>query len=425
MEWTCGNCGSVQDAAVTACGNCEGRLPVVGLFTATGTWQDGQEAVLLRWEVQDAAWVRIEPLGLAAAASGSLTCTDDLAEAYTLEAGNVIGERRFGAKVRWPAPKIRFFTAVDPVLNLGYPTILTWEAEHAASLEISSGVGDVSGRSFVEAFFQASGPVTLTARNRAGEAAATVLLSLPEPKIPVFEALSPVVPPNGIVSLRWETLDADTVEIDPLPGIVAGQGYAELEVFRSTVFRMTARNASGVCHAECAVTLPAPRILFFESESGISTEGEPVDLAWATEYAHTVVIDPLIGEQAPNGVLRVRPRAHHVTYTLTAIGNSGTVSQQFDIFHFPLPVTFLPITPSLTPMDEHAPHQQGAATDLNQLEQELRRQTREHMRQLQIERAQQLELNEELLALERGHVRSELKRVLRKIKKRLFSQKTS
>lgn len=328
------------------------------------------------------------------------------------------------------APRILSFRSAEPTIHIGYPTIFTWEVEGAERITLSGGIGEVSGRSFAEAYLTEPGLYRLTASNQFASVVAAVELALPLPDIQSFFAGGYQIRPGLPTSLFWEVSDATELILAPPHEPVTDLRRIEVLPDCSTTYELIARNASGEVRRSLTLTLPPPSILAFEGDS-VSTEGEPIELRWAVEYAHRVTIEPQIGEVAPHGHLRVRPSAPFTKYQLCAEGHSGTAYASFEVVRFPIPIELeddldtqldtlltmaeqppeqqppMILSPEQPPRPPESPPEAHPATEQPPTEDP------------RIRRVQEMELAPELLDMQKAHVRTEVVNALRKIKRLL------
>jgi hypothetical protein len=129
-------------------------------------------------------------------------------------------------------------------------------------------------------------------------------------------------------TLTWTTTNADTVSIDHGVGSVSQNGNTTVGPTATTTYTLTAVGSGGqvTCHDTVTVSNqpPAPRCTLNADPSTID-KGDSSTLTWTTENANTISIDTGIGSVSANASTTVSPTSN-TTYTLTAVGNGGTVS---------------------------------------------------------------------------------------------------
>ncbi|MDX1906483.1 MAG: hypothetical protein SF053_05555 [Bacteroidia bacterium] len=391
-------------------------LPVITVFKAVRRTELGHTFIRLTWEVQGCDAISLLPLPHTYPAAGTLDLPPDEGESFTLEATNEAGTTRLETQVKIPAPRIHYFRADNTTIQLGYPMILEWDVDNATYIGIE-GLGEVTGRSFVEVNPLQPGPVKLIARSEAGETVAYVHLELPLPEIQDFYASDDTFTLGQPITLFWEVSNTAQLSLSPEIGDVTGKTFVEIYPDCSTQYVLTATNASGMVTRTVQVILPPPRVLTFEGESAISTEGEPVLLHWQVENATAVTLEPGYGAVPLNGQQRVKPRKTQTLYTLTVEGPSGVVQAGFVITRFPIPLDEeLLLEPLIFPDMPQHPDNQHPAGMKSQGENPARNAEAPAPRDIQIDRVQQMNLTEDMLSLSRPSVRTEFKKIVKKLK---------
>lgn len=427
--WTCGHCEVPNAGQERRCHACGATLPVIALFTARTFYRPDGCSIRLNWEVFEAESIRLEPGSTDLPPKGYIDLNPDLepAREFTLYAHNAAGSSSLHAQVREVPPRIRQFTATDTTLQLGYPVIFAWEVENAAHITITPALGDVSHTSFIEAFIEASGSCTLTATNPLGSVTAEIYLTLPAPQIQAFHANTEYIRLGEPVLLFWEATNAARTWIEDDHGQTfepETPGSCSLYPDRTTTYTLWVENATGRCQRHLRVTLPAPRIRSFGADTPVSTEGEAITLHWQVEHAYAVRLDPDHGPVPVTGHLKVKPRQPRTTYTLTALGHSGEAEATFEVLRFPMPLDeSIFATPDLSDSPMERPQKTAnTLTDLEAMEKTLKDQTQAQFRDLDIQKAQQRQLTDDLLTLERAHVRQEIRRAIGRLKAKLFGK---
>ncbi len=427
LQWQCGHCQTRNWAEDLVCATCEGALPTIVSFTASHMTITLGQAIRLAWEVEDALSVQVLPDEEIATPSGMMDVYPPATTQYRLIARNAIGTIEASLTLRLPAPKIVSFETAEEEIQVDYPTIFHWEVENGAEIFIDRGVGNVSGRSFWEQKLAEPGRYTLTVRNPSGEAQANVTLRLPLPEIGAFYAGSELIRLNQGNWLHWEVANASKVEVFPDIGEIASGTTLEVFPDRTTQYTLRATNFSGTVEKSLTLTLPPPRIHYFEGNSPISTEGAPVELRWEVEHAYQIEILPDIGKVPASGSRKIRPQQAYTHFYLVASGHSGRAEASFMVTLFPLPLEALAMAgepESAMDMDLNNQKLEQALPDLKDLEKEITRTNDEFVQELTIRRALEMELTDELLALEKASIRSEIRNLIRKLKLKLNSKKS-
>ena len=149
------------------------------------------------------------------------------------------------------------------------------------------------------------------------------------PVIQTFDVSPATIPQGEQANLSWSVTDSDTVSISPHIGDVGPIGNAIVFPGETTVYTLTATNASGSVQDTVTVTVtPAntPTIHIFEVNPSTIAPGESANLAWFVSDADTVDIQPGLGNVALNGNTPVMP-GETTTYTITATNASGMAQQ--------------------------------------------------------------------------------------------------
>ncbi|MEM7373956.1 MAG: hypothetical protein AAF587_35520 [Bacteroidota bacterium] len=423
--WTCEHCETTNQGSSLVCRKCEGRLPVIALFTAAAQSDSSREEYILKWEVFESESVLLMPGNMIVPTKGSLNLNPEWQEGnvFTLFATNEIGTRQLSTKVTLSPPRIQSFCVAEPEIQIGHPTIFYWEVENASKLELDMDIGEVTGASFMETYLEKGGTCTLTATNPAGVVRATVDLSLSLPEIFNFYSGVDQIRLGEPVPLFWEVNNASQVFLEPLEEEVTGLTQVELYPDRSTTYVLRAINHTGEVSQTIDLILPPPRILHFGAETGISTEGEAIELSWEVENAYQIYIDQGIGEVNPVGRVKVKPQRAYTTYTMEVIGHSGSASQVFEILRFPIPLEEPEVleSPKIKAILKKNDHQiPDSLADLKRLEQEVKLTTNHHMRELRIKKAKEQHLTDDMLKLEKATLRGELRKIFKRLSS-LFS----
>lgn len=417
--WVCGKCQAENPIANTSCLGCKGVLPVITLFKASHKKIALGTPIRLSWEVFDADTVELNPGAEILPKKGMMDVMPDETTEYILTAKNEIGVRTLAVEAVLEAPKIHYFDATDTQIQVDFPMIFHWEVENGAELSLDMGIGDVSGRSFTEAMLTQPGICTLFARNKSGEDSVSITLTIGKPDIIAFYAGGETIRLGEPNILYWEVLNAEKVVLEPGGMEFVGQSSAEVYPDRTTEYTLRAVNAAGDVSRSLTLTLPPPKVLNFGGEKELSTEGEPLDISWRVENAHTVTIDNEIGEVEPSGQIRFRPVQAYTYLTLTATGHSGKISQTIQLTRFPIPLeeSLIPVNHELSDdMDLNEKQFDQTISELEKLENELQKAHRQRIKDAQINKAREMRLTEEMLSLKKASVRSELQHIIRKFK---------
>lgn len=165
---------------------------------------------------------------------------------------------------------------------------------------------------------------------------------LPEPPRVVRFLASPTNVARGeTVSLKWETANAQTIEIVDLSrGAISGaadqaSGEVQVPVTQPTVFVISAKNARGARASSVAsvnVEGVEAAAIIFTAYPPVIAPGQPGLLVWNAPNARRVTIAPMGGAaldlrgQTTSGSVEVNPTAIETPYVLTADGVTRTVT---------------------------------------------------------------------------------------------------
>lgn len=318
----------------------KGKRPKILFFESDLSRITLGEPIHLKWKVENATRVIIRPKVGLVTEEGIISVYPDETSQYTLIAYNSFGKINAKLTVHLPPPRIAYFKAAEEEITIGYPTILHWEAENADQIFLDKGVGELDALvSFKEVFFEVPGPCTLTVINKSGRDSKRIYLKLSLPDISYFWASSDTIRLGHAISLHWKVSNAKELFIDQ--GIGEMSTTSKIEVFpdRTITYTLIASNHRGTIQKTLSLVLPPPKIVSFEPEDEVLIDGKPsTKLFWNIENAHTIRIDPDIGEVTDQDYVVVKPATACMTYTLTAIGHSGTASAFTQIRKFPIPL---------------------------------------------------------------------------------------
>jgi hypothetical protein len=241
-----------------------------------------------------------------------------------------------------PAPVLGTFTATPADVAVGSPCVLTWTVKGADTLQISPGVGPVTGTS-VTVFPQSATTYRLTATNAGGTAFREVAVAVHDPtpaaQIYSFDVDHHQAAPGGTVTLSWVQAGATALTLsgaDNLPALQPTDTQALVQVATSTTFTLTAKSIAGKPDASAQVTVrvvPPPVIDFFkQSPDGPVQLGSAVRLLWSSNGVH-YQLDDSFGTHLELGSLTsalIRPLQTGV-WTLTAWGPTVSSTAQLTL----------------------------------------------------------------------------------------------
>ncbi|HZU26475.1 MAG TPA: OmpA family protein [Bryobacteraceae bacterium] len=242
---------------------------------------------------------------------------------------------------------ILFFTANPSSITSGQASTLQWSTQNATVVNIP-GVGSNLPPSGSMAVHPTKNTVyTLTASNSFSSQSAQASVNVgtptvvvqPQPLIVSFSANPSTINQGASSTLTWQVQNATSVNISPTVGSVAENGTASVSPNATTVYTITATNASGQkATANATVTVRttpvAPTITSFTANpSTITTSGGSSVLTCTASNATSVAITGAGvsgGTGASSATTTVTPSTT-TTYTCTATGAGGTTSQDVTV----------------------------------------------------------------------------------------------
>jgi hypothetical protein len=258
--------------------------------------------------------------------------------------------------------QILFFIADPSTIQGGQASRLSWRILNADTASISANVGISPGSvsasgSTINVLPATTTIYTLTARNATSSdvAAVTVIVENPKPRILVCTAVPMNIVEGESARIIYNTINADTVRIDPGIGVVPKNGEQIVSPTVDTNYTITATNAFGsdTCGVAIKVTPgTAPRIIKFTAAPLTIPSGGTSTLLWLVENATSVSIAPGVGSVGLAGTQDV-VLTQDTQYTLTASNKFGTVTAQVTI-HVTQPPP-LPLDPIITSFTANPP----------------------------------------------------------------------
>ncbi|MCX8239896.1 MAG: hypothetical protein OSB05_13835, partial [Akkermansiaceae bacterium] len=174
------------------------------------------------------------------------------------------------------------FTTDDESIPAGEAVTVSWEVDPAFdTLVIDNGVGDVApsttdGSGSIELTPVGTTTYTLTATLGAKVQSSTLTIHVGEvPTISSFEITGPdTITSGGSTTLTWRTFGADSLNLAPAAGDVTGETTVMVRATETTIYTLTATNATGSSMAQVTVTAVPPGLLAhfdFEEGAGMTT----------------------------------------------------------------------------------------------------------------------------------------------------------
>lgn len=154
----------------------------------------------------------------------------------------------------------------------------------------------------------------------------------PPPSIMTFAPSFYDIQSGQSVELRWDTQNSAEITIEPGIGTVPASGAKSVTPTGTATYTLTAKGEGPVARKSVTITVVSPlkpSITTFESGSDKIRQGDSTKLIWATQNATEAFISEL-GSVPLKGPRSVSP-SKTTTYTLTAKGPGGSVSQSVEI----------------------------------------------------------------------------------------------
>ncbi len=170
-------------------------------------------------------------------------------------------------------PSLANFKATPASLPSGGGSVnLTWNATDASTLSLDNGVGDVTGLNSKTVNVTSATTFTLTASNANGSSTATATVTVlpPAPTISSFTVTpDSLAAGGGSVTLNWASAGASGLSLDNGVGDVTGLISKTVNVSASTVFTLTATNATGSTTSQASVTVATSSDRFVDETNGL------------------------------------------------------------------------------------------------------------------------------------------------------------
>lgn len=302
-----------------------------------GTSPDGDT---FNWIFGDGGTASGSTASHAFTALGTYTVTLRVADSY----GDLTGGNASVVITVAALPTIAGFTASPSSLTLGQSSTLTWATSGATSLSISS-VGTVTGTTSTAVTPSRTTTYALTATNAAGSVTASATVTVVPPVISSFTASPSSIILGQSTTLAWGVTGASSLSISGV-GAVGGSSLVVTPT-ATTIYTLTATNASGTVTASATVTVnnpPPPTINAFGASATPINLGGSSTLSWNVSGATALTLNQGIG--AVSGTSQVVTPGVTATYTLTASNAWGTATQSVTVTVLPPVIGNFTATPS-------------------------------------------------------------------------------
>jgi hypothetical protein len=353
------------------------RPPAIKTFTSSLDPARGGR-VVLRWDVDGATTVRLEPEPGRVAPTGS-TAVDvpppGQQATYRLIAGNpdhAPVERVLIVTSAPRPPVIGRFDVRPGEITLGQQAILSWDAPGADKVSISGGIGTVTVSGSKPVSPQTTARYVLTASNAHGTVTRTVAVRVrpavvarpspvrtpvatrtvgtraaltpgaaprvtPRAQVQEFAASPAAVNAGETVRLCWIVVNAQSIRIEPEVGEIgpdeAAKGCRTLAPKQSGSYTLTVVGADGrsaTSRITVEVRTPAASAELTAAKPALLL-GDSTELCWITFNARSVRIEPDVGDvpaaEVEKGCRTVSPK-QTTTYTIAVSGADGKIARK-------------------------------------------------------------------------------------------------
>ncbi len=275
---------------------------------------------------------------------GSVSVSPAVTTEYTITASGPGGTAESSVTVTViPRPVVNI-TADPERIDYGSSSIISWTSEHADSVVIDQGIGQVDPNGSLAVFPKQDTTYTITATGPGGTATAsvTVIVINPPPRLTMVADPTTVEAGESFI-LTWSTEYAESVtgtqqndngsQTEDIPL----NGSTTIHPDETTVYTITATGPGGTTSKSVTVTVNFPAPLVSLSADPVEIyAGSPTILEWNTDYADECQIDPGIGSVALSGKLEIFPQ-ETTTYLIHAQGPGGVSEQSVTVQVKPLP----------------------------------------------------------------------------------------
>lgn len=245
-------------------------------FTAEPAILEPGGSSTLRWQTTGATAVRVAVQGGAvlidqAPAAGEMVINPTASTTYEIVAEGKGGPKSATAQVLvGTQPRIISFAA-NPAQITGGSSTLSWQVENATSVEIRDGAGTTVVANGPLTGMQAVSPTMTTmymlvATGAVGSEVASVTVTvLPpgSPRVLEFTVAPASLPGPGMVTVTWNTADADTVDLHGNGTPVAvfprtPSGTVQVMLAETTTLQLRAENGQGLTTEEMTINVGTP-----------------------------------------------------------------------------------------------------------------------------------------------------------------------
>ena len=242
-------------------------------------------------------------------------------------------------------PVITLAEVVPQNAEAGQPVTIKWRVTNARSVElrpfgiqVDPSVGEYT---FADGFPENT-TVTLVASNMLRSSRETLTIQVvnvvTDPVIVEWSVFPTEVTLGQEVTIRWSVTNADSVTLQPF-GTVDASGERKDTPQATQTYTLIAANQGKTIQKsqQVIVATPAPdapEVISFTVNPTTVVEGSSatIQLAWETQKADTVTIEPGLGPVGLSGSRDIPIPASDTVYTLVAKGAGGEVQAQVQVY---------------------------------------------------------------------------------------------
>ncbi len=152
-----------------------------------------------------------------------------------------------------------------------------------------------------------------------------------------FFAAKNLVDSKENIKIEWKVENALSVSITNIGRDLSINGSHSVKIYEDIIFNLTATDGEFTKTKTIFVrTIKYPKIISFISSEKAIVRGISLRLSWSVENAEKIEIDNGVGYVESSGSKEVSP-FNDIFYTITAYGETQTISQSVKVFVFPLP----------------------------------------------------------------------------------------
>ncbi len=243
------------------------------------------------------------------------------------------------------SPVIELAEVIPPNPEAGQPVTIRWRVSNTRRIELRPFGVEVApevGEYTFETGFGETASVNLVAANlfRTTREALTIPVNVvvTDPVINEWSVFPTEITQGQEVIIRWSVSNADSVRVQPF-GTVDNSGERRDTPQQTETYTLIVTNQGrSVEQSErVVVTQPAadaPQITTFSGNptTVVAEQDTTVQIAWATEQADTVTIEPGLGPVGLSGSRDVPAPGSDTIYTLVARGPGGETQAQVQIY---------------------------------------------------------------------------------------------